>query len=189
MVNRQAQPLWRDGGPPQQPSISKGNQRRLFAKPIPGNQSQSRLGARGLDQRNPVIEMSPIVLRQEEVIVILMKGKTDYRSLEIEDLIERGPGSGDSLGKRFHARTYSLDGFFSSHYARTQRSGLTGNRLIAKVLRRMPGFRWWGIVWAGTEFCHEEVDLFMAQKFRDNAEAPSIERGGDCFEIAMNIPF
>jgi len=25
MVNRQAQPLWRDGGPPQQPSISKGN--------------------------------------------------------------------------------------------------------------------------------------------------------------------
>ena len=35
--------------------------------------------------------MSPIVLRQEKVIVILMKGKTDYRSLEIEDLIERGP--------------------------------------------------------------------------------------------------
>ena len=26
--------------------------------------------------------MSPIVFRQEEVIVILMKGKTDYRSLE-----------------------------------------------------------------------------------------------------------
>jgi len=25
MVNRQAQPLWRNGGPPQQPSISKGN--------------------------------------------------------------------------------------------------------------------------------------------------------------------
>ena len=25
MVNRQAQPLWRDGGPPRQPSISKGN--------------------------------------------------------------------------------------------------------------------------------------------------------------------
>ena len=25
MVNRQAQPLWRDGGPPQQPSISEGN--------------------------------------------------------------------------------------------------------------------------------------------------------------------
>ncbi|MDP7462906.1 MAG: hypothetical protein QF614_00265 [SAR324 cluster bacterium] len=90
--------------------------------------------------------MSPIVLRHEKVIVILMKGKTDYRSLEIEDLIERGLGSGDSLGKRFHARTYSLEGFFSSHYARTQRSGLTGNWLIAKVLRRMLGFRWWGIV-------------------------------------------
>ena len=25
MVNRQAQPLWRNGGPPKQPSISKGN--------------------------------------------------------------------------------------------------------------------------------------------------------------------
>ena len=133
--------------------------------------------------------MSPIVLRQEEVIMILMKGKTDYRSLEIEDLIERGLGSGDSLGKRFHARTYSLDGFFSSHYARTQRSGLTGNRLIAKVLRRMPGFRWWGIVWAGIEFCHEEVDLFTAQKFRDNAEAPFLERGGNCFEISHEYTF
>ena len=32
--------------------------------------------------------MSPIVLRQEEVIVILMKSKTAYRRLEIEDLIE-----------------------------------------------------------------------------------------------------
>lgn len=120
--------------------------------------------------------------------MILMKGKTDYRSLEIEDLIERGLGSGDSLGKRFHARTYSLDGFFSSHYTRTQRSGLTGNRLIAKVLRRMPGFRWWGIVWAGIEFFHEEVDLFTAEEFRDNAEAPSIERGGDCFEISHEYP-
>ena len=25
MVNRQAQPLWRNGGPPKQPSISKGS--------------------------------------------------------------------------------------------------------------------------------------------------------------------
>ena len=49
--------------------------RRLFGKPIPGNQAQSRLAARGLDQRNPVIEMSPIVLRHEKMIVILMKGK------------------------------------------------------------------------------------------------------------------
>ncbi len=158
--------------------------RRLFAKPIPGNQAQSPLGARGLDQRNPVIEMSPIVLRQEEVIVILMKGKTDYRRLEIENLIERGLGSGDSLGKRFHARTYSLEGFFSSHYARTQRSRLTGNWPITKVLRRMLGFRWEGIVWACIEFFHEEVDLFTAEEFRDNAEAPFIERGGDCCKIS-----
>ncbi len=163
--------------------------RRLFAKPIPGNQAQSPLGARGLDQRNPVIEMSPIVLRQEEVIVILMKGKTDYRSLEIEDLIEHGLGSGDSLGERFHPRTYSLKGFFSSHYARTQRSRLTGNRLVAKVPRRMLGFRWGGIVWAGIEFCHEEVDLFTAEKFRDNAEAPFLERGGDCFEISHKYTY
>jgi hypothetical protein len=35
--------------------------------------------------------MSPIVLRQEEVIVILMKSKTAYRRLEIKDLIGRGP--------------------------------------------------------------------------------------------------
>ncbi len=70
----------------------------------------------------------------------------DYRSLEIEDLIELGLGSGESLGEFFHARTYSLEGFFSSHYARTQRSGLTGNRLVAKVLRRMLGFGWRGIV-------------------------------------------
>ena len=56
--------------------------------------------------------MSPIVLRHEELIVILMKGKTGYRGLEIEDLIERGLGSGDSLGERFHARTHFLEGFF-----------------------------------------------------------------------------
>ncbi|MDP7135431.1 MAG: hypothetical protein QF437_33350 [Planctomycetota bacterium] len=93
--------------------------RRLFGKPIPGNQAQSRLAARGLDQWNPVIEMSPIVLRHEKMIVILMKGKTDYRSLEIEDLIERGLGSGEPLGERFHARTYALEGFFSSHCGRT----------------------------------------------------------------------
>ena len=43
----------------------------------------------------------------------LMNGKIDYRSLVIEDLIERGLGCGDSLGERFHARTYSLEGFFS----------------------------------------------------------------------------
>ena len=128
--------------------------------------------------------MSPIVLRQEKVIVILMKGKIDYRGLEIEDLIERGLGSGDSLGEGFHARTYSLEGFFSSHYAKTQRSRLTGNRLVAKVPRRMLGFRWEGIVWAGIEFFHEEVDLFTAQKFRDNADAPFLERGGDCFVIS-----
>jgi hypothetical protein len=65
--------------------------RRLFGKPIPGNQSQSRLAARGLDQRNPGIEMGPIVLRQVKVFVILMKGEIGYRSLEILDLIERGP--------------------------------------------------------------------------------------------------
>jgi hypothetical protein len=53
------------------------------------------------------------------MIVILMKGKTDYRSLEIEDLIERGLGSGEPLGERFHARTYALEGFFSSHCGRT----------------------------------------------------------------------
>ena len=35
--------------------------------------------------------MSPIVFRQEEVIVILMKSKTAYRRLEIKDLIGRGP--------------------------------------------------------------------------------------------------
>ena len=68
--------------------------------------------------------MSPIVLRQEKVIVILMKGKIDYRSLEIEDLIERGLGSGDSLGEGFHPRTYSLGCFFSSHRIRTQSSRL-----------------------------------------------------------------
>ena len=46
--------------------------------------------------------MSPIVLRQEKVIVILMTGKIGYRSLEILDLIERGLGSGDALGEFFH---------------------------------------------------------------------------------------
>ena len=128
--------------------------------------------------------MSPIVLRQEEVIVILMPGQIGYRRLEIEDLIERGLGSGDALGERFHPRTYPLEGFSSSHRVSTQSSGLTGNRLVAKVLRRMLGFRRRGIVRAGIEFCHEEVDLFTAQKFRDNAEAPFIERGGDCFKIS-----
>jgi hypothetical protein len=29
MVNRQAKPLWRDGGPPRQPSISKGNKMNI----------------------------------------------------------------------------------------------------------------------------------------------------------------
>ena len=96
--------------------------------------------------------MSPIVLRQEKVIVILMKGKIGYRSLEIEDLIERGLGSGESLGERFHPRANSLEGFFSSHCVRTQNSRLTGNWLIAKVPRRMLGFRWQGIVWACIEF-------------------------------------
>jgi hypothetical protein len=64
-----------------------------------------------------------------------------------------------------------------------------GNWLIAKVLRRMLGFPWGGIVWAGIEFCHEEVDLFMAEEFRDNAEAPFLERGGDCFEISHEYTF
>ena len=121
--------------------------------------------------------MSRIVLRQEEVIVILMPGQIGYRRLEIENLIERGLGSGDALGEFFHPRGDSLEGFFSSHCVRTQSSGLTGNRLVAKVLRRMLGFRWGGIIRAGIEFCHEEVDLLTAQKFRDNAEAPFIERG------------
>ena len=35
--------------------------------------------------------MGPIVLRQVKVFVILMKGEIGYRSLEILDLIERGP--------------------------------------------------------------------------------------------------
>ena len=116
--------------------------------------------------------MSPIVLGQEEVIVILMEGKTGYRSLEIEDLIERGLGSGDSLGERFHPRTYSLEGFFSSHCGRTKSSRLIGNWLVAKVPRRMLGSRCGRIVWACIEFFHEEVDLITAQEFRDNAKAP-----------------
>ena len=127
--------------------------------------------------------MSPIVLRQPKGCVILMTGEIGCRRLGIENLIERGFGSGDSLGERFYPRTYSLEGFFSSRCVGTQSSGLAGNRLVAKVARRMLGFRWRGIVWAGIEFFHEEVDLFTAQKFRDNAEASFIERGGDCCKI------
>ena len=122
--------------------------------------------------------MSPIVLRHEELI--MMPGKIDYRRLEIENLIERCLGSCDALGEFFDPRIYSLEGFSSSHCVSTQSSGLTGNRLVAKVPRRMLGFRYGGIVWAGIEFCHEEVDLLTAQKFRDNAEAPFIQRDGDC---------
>ena len=123
------------------------------------------------------------------MIVILMEGKIGYRGLEINNLIERGLGSGDSLGKFFHPRTYSLEGFFSSHCGRTQSSRLTGNWLIAKVPRRMLGSRCGRIVGACIEFCHEEVDLITAQKFRDNAKAPFIQRGGDCFEISHEYSF
>ena len=160
--------------------------RRLLAKPIPGNHAQSRLGTRRLDQRNPGNEMSPIVLRQEKGCVILMTGEIGCRRLGIENLIERGFGSGDSLGERFYPRTYSLEGFFSSRCVSTPSSGLAG-WLIAKVPRRMLGFSWRGIVWACIELFHEEVDLFTAQKFRDNAEAPFLERGGDCFEISHGL--
>ena len=100
--------------------------------------------------------------------MILMKGKIGYRSLEIEDLIERGLGSGDSLGERFHPRTYSLEGFFSSQSRFVLRVGLGG---------------------ACFEICHEEVDLFTAEEFRDYAEAPFLERGGDCLEISHEYPF
>ena len=37
--------------------------------------------------------MSPIVLRHEELIVILETGKIGYRRLQIENLIERGLGA------------------------------------------------------------------------------------------------
>ena len=158
--------------------------RRLLAKPIPGNHVQSGLGTRRLDQRNPGNEMSPIVLRQEKGCVILMTGEIGCRRLGIENLIERGFRSGDSLGEFFDPRTYSLEGFFSSRCVSTQSSGLAGNWLIAKVPRRMLGFRWRGIVWACIEFCHEEVDLFTAQKFRDNAEASFIEP----VKSVMSIP-
>ena len=46
-----------------------------------------------------------------------------------------------------------------------------------------------GIVWACIEFFHEEVDLISAEEFRDNAEAPFLERGGDCLEISHESPF
>ena len=36
------------------------------------------------------------------MIVILMPGIIGYRRLLIENLIERGLGSGDPLGERFH---------------------------------------------------------------------------------------
>ena len=161
--------------------------RRLLAQPIPGNHVQSRFGTRRLDQRNPGNEMSPIVLRQEKGCVILMTGEIGCRRLGIENLIERGFGSGDSLGECFYPRTYSLEGLFSSRCVSTQSSGLAGNWPIAKVLRGILGLRWGGIVWAGIEFCHEEVDLFTAEKFRDNAEASFIERGGDCCKISHGL--
>ena len=107
--------------------------------------------------------------------------------LEIENLIERGLGSGHAMGEFFRPRTYSLEGFSPSHCVGTQSSGLTGNRLVAKVLRRMPGFRWRRIVRAGIEFCHQEVDLVTAQELRDNAEAPFIERGGNGLEVGLEI--
>ena len=128
--------------------------------------------------------MSRIVLGQEEVIVILMPGKIGHRRLQVENLIERGLGSGHAPGKFFDPRTYPVERFSSSHCVRTQSSRLSGNRLITKVLRRMPGFRYGGIVRAGIEFCHQEVDLVTAQKFRDNAEPPFLERSGDCLEIS-----
>ncbi len=49
--------------------------------------------------------------------------------------------------------------------------------------------RWGGIVWACIEFFHEEVDLITAEEFRDNAEAPFLERGGDCFEISHECTY
>ncbi len=39
------------------------------------------------------------------------------------------------------------------------------------------------------EICHEGVDLFTAQKFRDNAEAPFLERGGYRLEIGHEYSF
>ena len=45
-------------------------------------------------------------------------------------------------------------------------------------------------VWAGIEFFHEEVDLIAAQEVRDNAEAPFLERGGDCVKVSHAcLPF
>ena len=93
--------------------------------------------------------MGRIVLRQEKLIVILMKRVADSRSSEILHLKERGIGSGDPLGERFHARTHFFVAFFSAF---SEIRGVVGR--------------------AGLEFCQEEVDFFTAQKFRDNAEAP-----------------
>ena len=131
--------------------------------------------------------MSRIVLRHEELIVILMTGEIGYRRLEIENLIERGLGSGDAPGEFFHPRTYSLEGFSSSHCVSTQSSGLTGNWLVAKVLSCMLGFRRGGVVRAGVEFCHEEVDLFTAQEFRDNAEPRSSSAAAIALKSVMSI--
>ena len=128
--------------------------------------------------------MSPIVLRQPKGRVILMTGQIGCRRLRIRNLIERGFGPGDSLGEFFDPRTYSPEGFSSSRCVGTHSASFAGNRLVARVLRCMIGFRWARIVRAGIEFCHEEVDLCTAQKFRDNAEAPFLERGGDCFGIS-----
>ena len=162
--------------------------RRLLAKPIPGNHVQSRFGTRRLDQRNPGNEMSPIVLRQPKGCVILMTGEIGCRRLGIENLIERGFGSGDSLGERFYPRTYSLEGFFSSRCVGTQSSGLAGNRLVAKVARRMLGFRWRGIVWAGIEFFHEEVDLFTAQNSGITQKPRSSSEEAIAVKSVMSIP-
>ncbi len=67
--------------------------------------------------------MSPIVLRQPKGYVILMTAEIGCRRLGIENRIERGLGSGDSLGEFFHPRAYSLEGFSSSRCVRTQNSG------------------------------------------------------------------
>ena len=116
--------------------------------------------------------------------MILVTGKIGYRRLQVENLIERGLGAGHALGEFLHSRTYSLEGFSASHCVGTQSSRLSGNRLVAKVLRRMLGFCRGRIVWTCIEFVHEEVDLVTAQEFRDNAEAPFVERRGDCLEIS-----
>ena len=86
-------------------------------------------------------------------------------------------------------KKYKYASLTTTHCVRTQCSSLTGNWLIAKVPRRMLGSYLGRIVWACIEFCHEEVDLITVEKFRDNAEAPFLERGGDCLEISHEYTY